>query len=103
MARALCLNWVQRYADYPLRQLYDENIKLILGTGMPSLYKTTLTDEYLAAIEHGGFSLDELVETALNALDFSLMSAEEKETMRQEFVQAYAQLREEHIISEETS
>lgn len=101
MARALCLGWVARYADYPLQHLYDADVKLVLGAGMPSFYKSTLNDEYVAAVEHCGFSVEELEEIALNAIRYSFLPPEEKEAMLTEFEQAYAQLRTEHITSEE--
>lgn len=102
MARALCLGWVERYGDYPLRHLCDADIKVILGTGMPSFYKTTLTDEYLAAVEHGGFAIEEVEELALNAVRYSFLPAEDKEKLLSEFQQIYAELRAEHIAPEET-
>jgi aminodeoxyfutalosine deaminase len=102
-ARALCLEWIPAYADYPLRHLYDEDIKLVIDTGMPGLYNTTLSDEYLALVEHCEFDLDELEELALNAVQFSLLPDEEKEAMLTEFKEAYVQLRVEHITPQETT
>lgn len=100
LAKALCLGWVQRYADYPARHLYDEAVKLVIGTGLPNLYKTTINDEYRALVEHCGFSVEELQELALNALEVCFLPDEEKESLRQEFSQAYTQLAAEHIASE---
>jgi aminodeoxyfutalosine deaminase len=101
LARALCMGWVSTYAQYPLRALYDEDIKLVIGTGMPGLYKTTLSDEYLALVEHCGFSLEEVEELALNAVQYSTLPDEEKAAMIADFKEQYAQLRAEHIESEE--
>jgi adenosine deaminase len=102
MAHALCFGAVSTYAQYPLRHLYEEGVKLTIGSDMPSLYKTTLSDEYLAAVEHVGFSIDELEELALNAVRFSLLPSEEKEALLALFTQEYGQLRAEHITTETT-
>jgi adenosine deaminase len=77
--------------------LYDAGVPLILGTDMPSLHKTTLADEYLAAVEHAGLTLDELQEVALNAVRYSLQAPGTKQAMLQEFSQEYDRLRAEHL------
>jgi adenosine deaminase len=97
MAQDLCLGHVGRYADYPLRQLYDDGILVTLGSDMPSLYKTSLTEEYLAAVEHNGFSVEEIEIIALNAVRASLLPDEEKEELLRVFAAEYAQLRSEHL------
>lgn len=97
LARALCLNWVQTYADYPLRRLYDEQVTVVIGSGMPSLFKSNLAAEYLAVVEHCGFSLAELEELALNAVRTSFLSAEEAEALHVEFSESYARLRAEQM------
>jgi adenosine deaminase len=97
MARALCLGWVETYAKYPLRELYDDGITLTINSGMPMLYKTSLVDEYIAVVEHSGFSTEELEELALNAVRSCLLPEEEKQTMLEQFTGEYAQLRAEHL------
>lgn len=97
LSRALCLNQVAAYKDYPLRHIYDDNVKLVISAEMPGVYKSTLVDEYLAVVEHCGFSLEELEELALNAISASFLPDEDKLAMAAEFRQAYAVLRDEHI------
>jgi adenosine deaminase len=102
MARALCMGWVQSYADYPLRRLYDEGVKLTVGSDMPTFFKTNLVGEYLAVVEHCGFSVDELEELALNAVRYSLLPADEKQALLKTFEQEYAELRVAHIVEQAT-
>jgi aminodeoxyfutalosine deaminase len=103
MGRALCHGWFKSYDKYPLQRLHDEGIRLIIGVAMPSIYKTDLNDEYLAAVEHCQLGLDELEEIALNAVKFSYMPEEEQTAMIAEFEAAYAQLRDEHINVEDNT
>jgi adenosine deaminase len=99
MSRALCMGQVARYADYPLRHLLDEGVLVMLGADMPSYFKSTLSDEYLAAVEHTGIGVDELEEIALNAVRAAYLPEDEKQAMRDEFQQEYARLRAEHLES----
>lgn len=101
LTRVLRRKQITSYEEYPLRRLYDENIRLTLATIMPDLYKTTLADEYLAAVQKCGLEISELEEIALNAVRYSFMPNEERTKLISEFTDAYAQLRGEHI--EETA
>lgn len=93
LAHDLCLKHIEMVADYPLRYLHDENVTLVIGSDMPTFYKSTLTDEYLAVVEHCGFTLEELEELALNAVRMSALPIEEKESLINEFTGDYARLR----------
>jgi adenosine deaminase len=100
MGRALRQRWIPDYTAYPLRRLYDENVRLVLSADIPLFQGTTLSDEYLAAVEQNGLSLDELEELALNAVACSFLPDEERSTLLGEFREAYARLRAEHTTSE---
>jgi adenosine deaminase len=97
LARALCFNEYSGYADYPLKQLYDAGVPLTLGTDMPSYFKTTLSDEYLAAVEHCGLTIDELQDVALTAVRESFLPEDVQQSMLKEFVDEYARLSAEHL------
>ncbi len=99
MARDLRRGAVASYATYPLRRFLDEGVTVTLGTAMPELYKTNLTQEYLAAFEQIGGALDELEEIALNAVRSSLLPDDEKHRMLAAFSEEYARLRAEHVMS----
>jgi adenosine deaminase len=102
MARAIRAGQISSYAGYPLRRLFDEGLKLTIASGMPSIYGTTLSEEYQAAVEQCGLDIDELEELALNAVRFSLLSEESKQTLLAEFSQEYARLRAE-LLTDETA
>lgn len=103
LTRAQHQGWVDSVADYPLRRLYDEGVTLVLGADMPSIDHTTLTDEYLAAVEQGGLTLDELETVALNAVRTSFMDGDALEAMAQSFTEQYAALRAEQVAAEEAA
>lgn len=97
LSRAAQNKWVASVADYPLRALYDAGLSLVLGADMPSIYRTTLTAEYLAAVEQGGLAVDEVENLALNAVRSSFLPEDAKADMLQSFTEAYAALRAEHL------
>ncbi|HLU08498.1 MAG TPA: hypothetical protein VK003_02445 [Oceanobacillus sp.] len=101
LTRALRLGWVHSVEEFPLRNLYDEGVTLVLGTDMPSLYHTSLIEEYTTAVEAELLSLDELDELALNAVRNSFLPEDQKTAMLEQFKEEYARLREEHITSGE--
>ncbi len=101
LTRAQRQGWVAEMAEYPLRRLYDEGVSLVIGEDMPSLYHTSLNDEYLAVVETLGFTTDELENLALNAVRGSFMAADTKAEMLNTFTEAYAELRAEHLAEEE--
>ena len=97
LTRAQMMGLVESVAEYPLRGLYDEDLKLTIGSDMPVYYGTTLNDEYRAVIEQCDFTVDELEELALNAVRYSLLSPANKEAMLVAFADEYRQLRGEHL------
>jgi adenosine deaminase len=97
LTRAQKQGWVAALANYPLRRLYDAGISLVIGADMPNLYHTSISDEYLAAVEQCGLTLDELENVALNAVRTSFMEEAVKTELLQTFTQTYAELRAEHI------
>ncbi|MCB9451748.1 MAG: adenosine deaminase family protein [Anaerolineaceae bacterium] len=103
IARQLCLGHLESYAAYPLRQLYDEGIILTVNSDLPSFYKTTLNDEYLAVVEHCDFALGEVEELALNAVRSSLLPDDERTALLASFQAAYTILRNEHLTSAESA
>lgn len=99
MARALCMGERESYAAYPLRALLDADVNVLLSASMPSAYKSGLADEYVAAVEHAGVSVEELETMALNAVQASLLTQEEKNEMTTAFKAEYAALRAEHSVA----
>ena len=54
------------YEVHPLRLYFEQGLNVVLNTDNRLMSGTTLTDEYLHAARHLGFSFDELAAVALN-------------------------------------
>jgi adenosine deaminase len=96
MSRALCLGQVEGYAAYPLRDLHDRGMMLVISSEMPQYFKSTLNDEYLAAVEHGKLTIEELEAIALNAVYACHLPEAEKLKLHEAFLQDFARLRTEY-------
>jgi adenosine deaminase len=61
------------YESHPVRQYYDAGLNVVLNTDNRLMSATTLTDEYLHAATHLGFSFDELAKIALNGFESAFL------------------------------
>ncbi len=64
--------------NHPIRRLFDAGVKVTVSTDDPISFGNTVTDEYVALAERGGFSRKELVQLARNGFDVALMTDAEK-------------------------
>lgn len=98
-ARALRTKKIAKAAEYPLRKLYDEGVRVVLSSEMPSFFNTDLSEQYRLAVKDVGLNVDEIEDIALNAVRASFLPDDEKLAMIEEFAQAYTQLRTEHEVT----
>lgn len=94
---------ISRTEDHPIRRLVDDGLQVCVGTGLPALYQTTLTNEYTLLIRNLGFSIGEIQTLSLNAVQASFQEDTDRQSMQTEFEAEFARLRLEHQISEETT
>jgi len=100
MGRAVFIDWVKKYADYPLAELVAQGIKPVISADMPNYFKTNLTDEYFAAVQHVKLPIETLEELAINAVASSFLSPIDKTEMIEQFSSAYAALKQDDAVAE---
>ena len=66
------------YESHPLRNYFDRGMNLTLNTDNRLMSGTTLTDEYLFAAKHLGFSFDELCTLALKGFESAFLPWEQR-------------------------
>jgi adenosine deaminase len=66
------------YEAHPLREYFDRGLNVTLNTDNRLMSGTTLTDEYVHAAEHLGFTVDELAGIALNGFESAFLPWEER-------------------------
>jgi adenosine deaminase len=68
----------ESYATHPFREYFDRGLNVTLNTDNRLMSATTLTDEYVYAAEHLGFTMDELAGIALNGFESAFLPWEER-------------------------
>ena len=68
-----------------LVRLQKRSAQLVLSCDRPSLYQSSLVDEYVLAHEKYGIALEELIQLARRSIELSLLDSERKETMLRNF------------------
>jgi adenosine deaminase len=89
----LCLNVYPSYEAHPLQQLIEARCIVTINSDDPPLFNTTLTDEYIHAVEDCGLTIEQLEETVLNGIRYSYLPDDEKTTMEADFRGEFARLR----------
>lgn len=83
LSRAMRLRKVKALSEYPIRKLLEGGVQVVLSAGMPSLYQSTLIDEYVWAHEECGLTVDEIIELARQSIRQSFLDEERKHDMLQ--------------------
>ncbi|MGE4290013.1 MAG: adenosine deaminase [Salinivirgaceae bacterium] len=69
---------VPTFENHPVKFYFDLGIRVTLNTDNRLISKTTLTDEYMLAIEKYGFTMDELKYLILNGFKSAFLPLKEK-------------------------
>ncbi len=93
----VCTRVVDKLADHPIRTLFAAGVPVTLNSDDPAMFNTTLTDEYLLAAQHFGFSAEQLTQISLNAVRYSFQPEADKQRMVAEFEAEFERLRAEHL------
>ncbi len=68
----------RRLEDHPVRRMFDQGLMITLNSDDPSMFQTTLNQEYQLAHEVFHFTEDQLREVARNSFEASFLPAEKK-------------------------
>jgi adenosine deaminase len=78
--------------DHPIRDYFRQGLVVTVNSDDPSMFSSTLTDEYLALTRDLGFTLDEVKQVALNGLRAAFLPAADKSDLISEFEREWADL-----------
>jgi adenosine deaminase len=85
---------VASVAQHPIRDFIDNGIRVTVNSDDPPMFGTDMNNEYIQLHEQLGFSVPELFQLSLNAVDSAFLPEIEKETLRERFVDEYTALTE---------
>ena len=80
---------VRTLKSHPIKAFYDLGLTVTVNTDGPSMFGTDMNNEYLQLHRQLGFSLSELFNLSLNAVNSSFIQEESKSKMRESFIKTY--------------
>ncbi len=83
------LGRVTSYSTHPLHTFWQHQIPLSINTDDPRMFESDLTQEYLKAMQHSGFTLTDLQHTILHSLDAAFLPPEKKHLLHEHITQAW--------------
>ncbi len=89
----ICLKVYPSLAEHSLPRLLNEGLYVTINSDDPPMFNTTLTDEFLQLQSLHGWDADLIEKLTFNALNASLLPAEQKRAMKEKFQTQFGQLR----------
>jgi adenosine deaminase len=86
---------VESLDKHPIRKFFDRGLIVTVNSDDPSLFGTDMNNEYMKIYENLGFTIPELMQLSLNAIDSAFISDEERITLRTQFLGEYENLKSE--------
>lgn len=86
------LNIVKDMRDYPLREYHDHGISCSINTDDPHIFGVTLIQEYMSQAQTSRFSLQELQNMNLRAIEHAFLPMVDKQRLIAEFKEDYQHL-----------
>jgi len=77
--------------EHPIREFMVRGINVTVNSDDPSMFGTDMNNEYIQLHRQLGFTVDELFQLSLNAVDSSFLPEHEKQAMRGSFINEYEQ------------
>lgn len=75
---------ISDYYHHPIRKLYDSGVKVSINTDNRVVSNITITEEYINLVNYLKFSLRDLYQMNLNAIDYAFISEKEKEELKKQ-------------------
>jgi aminodeoxyfutalosine deaminase len=83
---------VPSIAEHPIREFQGQGIMVTVNSDDPSMFGTDMNNEYLQLHRELGFTVQELFQLSLNAVDSSFLPEEERNSLRENFIKEYNDL-----------
>ncbi|MBN2335500.1 adenosine deaminase, partial [Candidatus Bathyarchaeota archaeon] len=83
---------VTSWAEHPIRRFMEYGINVTVNSDDPSMFYTDMNNEYLQLHRNLGFTVEELFQISLNAVETSFLDPDSKEAIKREFRAEYEKL-----------
>jgi len=78
--------------DHPIKGYLEQGLMVTVNSDDPTMFNTSITQEYLALVQELDFSLSDLKRLVMNSIEASFMSDSDKELMKSQFEREWKQL-----------
>ena len=75
--------YVHVIQEHPIRAFWDKKLFVTVNSDDPTLFSTSLVDEYMLLYNNGIFSRDEILALLANNIEASFLPAEKKDELKQ--------------------
>jgi adenosine deaminase len=89
---------VESFEAHPIKQYFQQGLTVTVNSDDPTMFDTSISQEYLILARELGFTAGELRALSLNGVDASFMADGDKELMRSQFEKEWEQLSNEYSI-----
>jgi aminodeoxyfutalosine deaminase len=97
----ICIGVFESWDEHPVRALYDAGVPISINSDDPPMFNTTLTQEYRELVRRFGFTVRELEDLALGAIEHSFLTVREKQAMTEDFRSEFTHLRQKLALDSE--
>ncbi|HUS79444.1 MAG TPA: adenosine deaminase [Patescibacteria group bacterium] len=80
---------ISAVSEHPIREFMARGINVTVNSDDPSMFGTDMNNEYIQLHRQLGFTVDEIFQLSLNAVDSSFLREHEKQAMRGSFIKEY--------------
>ena len=80
------------FKEHPVKNYFKEGLMVTVNSDDPTMFDTSISNEYLVLIKKFGFSLAEIRKVNFNSIEASFMTDEEKDVMRGTFNKEWERL-----------
>ena len=77
---------------HPIKQFFDDGLMVTVNSDDPTMFDTSITQEYLLLAQKLGFTLEDLRNLTMNGIEASFMSNREKESTKSQFDREWLRL-----------
>jgi adenosine deaminase len=85
------------FKEHPVRDYFKDGLMVTINSDDPTMFDTSITNEYLVLIQKFGFSLEEIRKINFNSIQASFMTDIEKDIMKETFNQEWDKLTSEYF------
>ena len=88
--------------DHPIKGYLEQGLMVTVNSDDPTMFNTSITQEYLALVQELAFSLSDLKRLTMNSIEASFMPDSDKELMKSQFEREWKQLLNKYKIKQMT-